>query len=274
MTLAVCTTVVGRWEKLRRCLQAITADSKQPDEIFVLDNSDNPGCNAIFEEFDVTVLTVEEQIGPSEARQMLIEETVSDRIFFIDSDVRTKSDSIKRLYNQLDETEYQATAGIWSDYGDYYRRVGNSLLFDHKGKNVLKQPISYRDVQELESLEVEFSTPQLMAERDFFSEIQFDSNYQFLYEWWDFFMQVRESDKKILCDLNAEFIHEPGGYDGTESTRHENYNPEEDKQYFERKWGYTPRTTAFDDGTYNVSKLNRSLSYIFSTLNMAQKRKL
>lgn len=274
MGLALCTTVVGRWEKLDQCLQAVTNGTKQPDEVIVLDNSADPGSHPVLERHGVRVLPVEDQIGPAEARRRLTEAVSCDVMMFIDADVNSKPQAVERLYDRVVNSDYRAASGIWRDYDEYYRRVGNALLFDHDGRNVLKQPISYREVRDFKTVELEFSTPQLMIERKLFEQVEFDDEYRFLYEWWDFFMQLRETGERIVCDMNAEFVHEPGGYAGDESTRHGNYDPAVDRRYFEEKWGYRPVTTAVDDGNYNPSTVNRWLSYGLDMADKVQKRKL
>ncbi|WP_336000322.1 glycosyltransferase family 2 protein [Halorientalis halophila] len=274
MDVTACTTVVSRWEKLDNCLQALFSGNQQPDEVIVLDNSNTPGANPVLEKHDVSVIEVEEKIGPSEARKRLSDSVETPLTLFIDADVSANSQALERLHSRLTNTEYSVAAGIWSDYNKFYRRVGNSLHFDPVERNVIKKPISYGDVQDFETVEVEFSTPQVMLETQVLDQVGFDPEYRFYFEWWDFFMQLREIEEPILTVLDAEFIHEPGGYKGNESTRHDNYDPKIDQQYFEEKWGYTPKTLDIEDGTYSKSQLKRRASHYLKLLDVAQKRKL
>lgn len=274
MDVTLCTTIVSRWEKLDRCLQAVSEGSLNPSRILVLDNSKSPGTNSVLQKHDVDTIEVETEIGPSEARHRLSESVDSEGIMFIDADVRPKSRALELLEDHLSNTDYRAVAGIWSDYNRYYRRVGNSMLYDHSGGNVIKKPISYRDVADFDTLTIDFSTPQIMMETDLLKEVSFDPDYKFLYEWWDFFMQMDEIGEQILAVLDAEFVHEPGGYEGEESTRHGDYDKTEDLEYFTQKWGYTPVNSTYDDGTYNPSTVNEYISYILNMADMLQKRKL
>lgn len=274
MNVTACTTVVSRWGKLDNCLEALRSGSRQPEETIVLDNSQNPGTNPVLEKYDVSVLEVEEKIGPSEARKRLSEVVETPITLFIDADVIANPQTLEHLYSRLTNTEYSIAAGIWSDYDKFYRRVGNTLHFDPVGENVIKKPISYGEVQNFETVEVEFSTPQVMLETDLLDEVTFDPEYRFYFEWWDFFMQLREIEESILAVLDAEFIHEPGGYEGDESTRHKDYDPDTDQQYFEEKWGYTPQTLNIEDGTYSKSRLKQQVSHYLKLLDIAQKRKL
>jgi glycosyltransferase involved in cell wall biosynthesis len=266
--------VVSRWDKLDNCLEAVLNGSMVPDELLVLDNSNHPGTNPVLNQHDISVISEESKIGPSKARKQLADEASEDKVMFIDADVVPKPDSIESMYEKLCSTDYRSVSGIWSDYGEFYQRVGNSLIFDEVGGNVLKQPISYRDVQDFSTLVLEFSTPLLMVEQDLFDEIQFDPNYKFYFEWWDLFMQMNEINEYVLCDLDALFIHRPGGYDGGASNRHGDYDPDLDKEYFQSKWGYEPVNTTHDDGTYNDSSVNKKLSYLLGLFDIAQKRKL
>jgi GT2 family glycosyltransferase len=274
MEVSICTTVTERWEKLEKCLDKSSGMKINPHEILILDNSQSTDQHPVLEKYDTTVISITDEMGPSEARKRLSEAANGKYVFFIDADVWPKSNSIELLYEQLSDSDYRVASGIWTDYEEYYRRIGNNLLFDHESMKVLKQPISYKDVREFETVEIEFSTPQVMIESSLFDKIQFDPEYRFLYEWWDFFMQLNRIDEKILCSLDAEFVHEPGGYQLKNSTRYDNYQPERDKEYFTEKWGYEPVTTEVDDGNYNPSYINRKLTYMLNFADLVQKKKL
>lgn len=272
MHLTVGTTTVGRWKRLEQCVDSILSGTKQPDEFLVLDNSPDGKADEILREYEVEVLHESERISPSEARNRLAAEVDEGALLYVDDDVKADSKAVENMYHRLIKTEYRAVSAVWTDHNKYYRRVGNTLHFDNVGGNLLIHPINYRDVSNFETLEIMFSTPQLMIEKELLEQCSFDPDYSFYYEWMDFFMQMYDRDEFVLAVLDAEFNHNPGGYKGTESTRHGDYERADDSVYFEEKWGYAPKEQIYVDEYYNTSSISRFLSTILRTANKKQKQ--
>jgi glycosyltransferase involved in cell wall biosynthesis len=86
MIISVVIPHLNQPEFLRRCLSSLKAGSRQPDEIFVVDNGSAEMPQEICDAFDGVTLLREETPGPGPARNLGVGAACGDVLAFIDAD--------------------------------------------------------------------------------------------------------------------------------------------------------------------------------------------
>lgn len=84
-------------EFLTRCLQALADSVETPYEIIVVDDGSTDGTRAVAERFKTRVLTTEGRKGPALARNQGAQVAEGDVLFFLDSDVCVKPDTLGKI---------------------------------------------------------------------------------------------------------------------------------------------------------------------------------
>ena len=104
---------------LGKCLERVALSTAQPDEIIVVDDGSSDGSAAVAEAAGARVLRTPERSGPAHARNLGAAESSSDVIFFIDSDVLVRVDTIGRVRdNFARDAELDALIGSYDDSPD------------------------------------------------------------------------------------------------------------------------------------------------------------
>jgi len=86
MTISVVIPHLNQPEFLRRCLASIKAGSRQPDEIFVVDNGSGEMPHEICDAVEGVTLLREDTPGPGPARNLGVAHASGDVLAFIDAD--------------------------------------------------------------------------------------------------------------------------------------------------------------------------------------------
>ena len=88
---------------LPRCLQALLDSSYPNYEIIVVDDASTDNSVDVCTQFGVTVFKLEKQSGPAQARNHGAHKAKGDILFFVDSDVVVRKNTIKRVMGDFEE---------------------------------------------------------------------------------------------------------------------------------------------------------------------------
>jgi glycosyltransferase involved in cell wall biosynthesis len=99
-----------------RCLAALLASSYQPFEIIVVDDCSTDNGAELCREKSVTVLKMVRQSGPAAARNFGVQKARGEILFFVDSDVVVRSDTLARAVD--DFTKSPTIAAVFGSYDD------------------------------------------------------------------------------------------------------------------------------------------------------------
>ena len=115
MRLSVIVPVLNGGEDLRRCLQALVASLRVPDEIIVVDDGSTDGSQATAASYGVRVLaTSAGPRGPAHARNRGAAVATGDVLAFIDADVVVHADALARM-----ESIFAAEPEVAALFGSY-----------------------------------------------------------------------------------------------------------------------------------------------------------
>ncbi len=95
-----------------RCV--FDSDIPVPFEVVVVDDASTDGTPALCESFDLKLIRLETNVGPSTARNLAVQESKGEIIMFIDSDVQFGPDLIRRMLERMDEDPDAAGVGSLS----------------------------------------------------------------------------------------------------------------------------------------------------------------
>ena len=87
-TVTVAVVVKDRRAQLARCLDAIAAQTRQPDALVVVDNGSTDGTPELVRERGLQLVTRHGPLGA--ARQAAVDATRTDLLAFTDSDCRPR----------------------------------------------------------------------------------------------------------------------------------------------------------------------------------------
>lgn len=116
MTLSIVVPAYNAEEFLPRCLDAINASTRAPDEIIVVDDRSTDRTVEIARERGARVLTMETNSGPGAARNYAAREAKGEILLFVDSDVVVRPDTIERVVRDFDATP--PIAAVFGSYDD------------------------------------------------------------------------------------------------------------------------------------------------------------
>jgi GT2 family glycosyltransferase len=100
--LSVIIPVYNAESTLRATLEALEASTWRDFEVILVDDASTDGSLAIAEEYDVHVLRQEVNAGPSAARNRGAREAKGEILFFTDSDVIVRPDTLETIVRTLD----------------------------------------------------------------------------------------------------------------------------------------------------------------------------
>ena len=111
MTISVVIPHLNQPEFLRRCLASLEAGSRQPDEIFVVDNGSATMPQDICDAFEGVSLLREETPGPGPARNFGVVHASGDVLAFIDADCLADREWLTAAAREMADPEAQILGG-------------------------------------------------------------------------------------------------------------------------------------------------------------------
>lgn len=94
---------------LRRCLEAVFAQTSLPGEVIVVDDASSDASAAIAADFPCRTITVDPNRGPSAARNLGAATASGKVLFFLDSDIELRPDALRHAAQAL---ESDPSAGL------------------------------------------------------------------------------------------------------------------------------------------------------------------
>jgi GT2 family glycosyltransferase len=116
LRLAVIIPVHQGGEAFNRCLDAIVASERAPDEFFVVADGPVDESWRVAEEVGATILVNERAMGPAFARNRAAAAATSELLFFVDSDVEIQPDTLSRVVSMFEgDGKFEAAIGSYDD---------------------------------------------------------------------------------------------------------------------------------------------------------------
>ena len=113
--LSVVIPVHNGGNTLHRCLTALMASSRPPDEIIIVDDASTDGSAAVAESFGAQVISLPNgPRGPATARNRGVASAGGDVVIFVDADVAVHSDTLARIERYL--AEQPELAALFGSY--------------------------------------------------------------------------------------------------------------------------------------------------------------
>jgi glycosyltransferase involved in cell wall biosynthesis len=100
---------------LPRCLEALAASSRPPDEIVVVDDGSTDRTPEIAREHGAVVIATARNAGPGAARNLGVEQASGDIVVFIDADVVAHADTLARIEERFRDPDVAALFGSYDD---------------------------------------------------------------------------------------------------------------------------------------------------------------
>jgi len=120
---------------LTRCLDALSYSLYQPFETILVDDGSKDDTVAIAESFGIKVIRNEKRMGPAFARNLAAKQATGEILFFIDSDVCAKADTLELIRDHFDsDPELDALMGSYDtdpyspDFISQYRNLMHSFV--------------------------------------------------------------------------------------------------------------------------------------------------
>jgi GT2 family glycosyltransferase len=115
--LAAIVPVHNGGDALRRCLEALLAGTRVPDELIVVDDASTDGSGEIAQRQGTTIIRLNDgPNGPAVARNRGAAAATGDALLFIDADVVVHPDTVARIESYLsDEPGVHALFGSYDD---------------------------------------------------------------------------------------------------------------------------------------------------------------
>lgn len=124
LSVSVAVPTHNGGKHLDRCLDALRGSSQQPLELFVVDDGSSDNSAEIGRQKAATVLQLHEQSGPAAARNFGARQSTGKILFFVDSDVVVKKETLERLIGV-----FQSDPGIAAVFGSYDDRPAEKNFF-------------------------------------------------------------------------------------------------------------------------------------------------
>ena len=127
---------------LTRCLDALSYSRYPAFETIVIDDGSKDNTPEIAESYGVTLLRNDRRRGPAFARNLAAKHATGDILFFIDSDVCAKSDTLERIRAHFEEdSKLSALMGSYDtdpyspDFISQYRNLMHSYVHQTGAEN-------------------------------------------------------------------------------------------------------------------------------------------
>ncbi len=217
------------------CLNALFDQSFFLEKIIVEDNAstDNSPSNILLKFPDVDLIKLDQNFGPSKARNIGLKSTCSDLVLLLDDDVYVHDDCIRKLHDT---------------YKQYHpAMICPRILLHHDRTTVqcdgaephfigmMKSRHAYQPVSALPSKTCEvtacISACMLVNRKAALSCGGFDESYFIYFEDLEFSLKLRSMGYSILCEPEAVVYHDSGAGTPNLSFRGNNAYPEK-RVYF------------------------------------------
>ena len=110
--LSIVMPVYNAESTLAECLTRVFQSTLDGFEVVLVDDGSTDNTRAIAEEFPVRVVPSGGRVGPAAARNVGAREALGDFIFFIDSDVMVRPDTLSRLMARFDQGDVDGLVGV------------------------------------------------------------------------------------------------------------------------------------------------------------------
>jgi len=114
MPISVIIPAYNASKTIRLCLEAVTGQTVNPDEIIVVDDHSTDDTVRIAGEFKVRIITGRVRKGAAQARNRGAKTAMGDILVFVDADAQLPADALRRITEQ-----YSATPGLACVCGIY-----------------------------------------------------------------------------------------------------------------------------------------------------------
>lgn len=115
---------------LARCLEALERSAWRPHEVIVIDDSSKDQTAFVAEAFQTTVLATQTRSGPAYARNLGARAASGSILFFLDSDVCVRADTLQRIAAHFNDPRLDALIGSydpWPDSQDFISQYRNLM---------------------------------------------------------------------------------------------------------------------------------------------------
>lgn len=110
--VSVVMPVYNAEHTLAECLARLFQSTWEDFEVILVDDGSTDGTRAIAANFPVRIVPTKGRVGPAAARNLGARVAEGDILFFIDSDVMVRPDSIDRLVRRFGEGDVDAVCGV------------------------------------------------------------------------------------------------------------------------------------------------------------------
>jgi len=110
--VSVVMPVYNAESTLAECLTRLCASTFGEFEIVLVDDSSTDGTRAIATNFPVRIVESGGRLGPAAARNIGAREAQGDLVFFIDSDVMVRPDTLARLVERFEQGDVDGLVGV------------------------------------------------------------------------------------------------------------------------------------------------------------------
>jgi GT2 family glycosyltransferase len=112
--ISVVIPVYNAEATLAECLTRVLQSSFESFEVVLVDDGSTDRSRAIAQSFPVRIVPSPGRVGPARARNIGAEAAVGEVLFFIDSDVMLRPDSLARLADAFEDRTVDALCGVQS----------------------------------------------------------------------------------------------------------------------------------------------------------------
>lgn len=110
--LSIVMPVYNAERTLAECLTRLFQSTHEGFEVVLVDDGSTDSTRAIASEFPVRVVPSGGRVGPAAARNVGAREAQGDFLFFIDSDVMVRPDTLSRLMARFDQGDVDGLVGV------------------------------------------------------------------------------------------------------------------------------------------------------------------
>src|SRR3989344_1360477 len=97
MKISIIIPTYNDKDNLEKCLSAILNSSYKPYEVIVIDDASTDNSNEVVDKFGYKYIRLEKNSGQATARNAGVKIAKGDILFFIDSDVGIRKDTIAKV---------------------------------------------------------------------------------------------------------------------------------------------------------------------------------
>jgi len=126
--VSVITPVLNGREYLKRSLQAVKSSDYPLFELIVVDDNSQDGSGDVARSYADIIITNKSSLGPAQARNIAIEKSRGELLFFLDADVVIRPDTISKAARAFNED--RSLSAAFGSYDD--RPPANNFFSQYK----------------------------------------------------------------------------------------------------------------------------------------------